>query len=248
MAAAGPLTTDAVVEVLARDHSQSMTKGHLRALMHRPGAPGFLRDLYDLPRRQPVQTTAPPSRTAATPRPPGAQPRDLTVGEATWLASLPTDPREISDADARALASLAGEVRTQGERRLVASRFDGVRALDEASRRLYAAERELATMPMPQDPTRLPCWDEARRWLGEQARREIPELEPAEAEARATRLVTEAWKPNTGRRNDLRAEIGDLSRTHGIEGTVFDGTPKWGVTGDDNQTRLRETDDTAAAA
>lgn len=247
--AAGPgVTVNRVVEILASDHSTSMAKGAIRSVTMRPGAPGWLRGLYDTPSRTPPKRTpyrspldgavSPEAMAArATGRP--APKRDLTQGEAVWIASLPTDPHQLSDEDVKALGQIAGEVQSPGDKRLVASRLEGAKALTEARRRLDAAEWELATLSQPQDPTRLPCWNDARRWLGEQIRREIPELAQPEAETRATRLVQEAWKPNTGRRNDLRAEIGELCRTHGIDGFLFDGTKTWGVNGDDNRADLR---------
>jgi hypothetical protein len=69
----------------------------------------------------------------------------------------------------------------------------------------------------------------------------LPALTPDEAEFRATRLATEAWQTtsNTAKRKELRAQVGELCREHDLTSDLFDGTDRWGILGDDNQTRLR---------
>jgi len=112
-------------------------------------------------------------------------PLTLQPVDVAWLQRLPTDPRQIDDADAAQLASLARATAPRtGDRRLVDSIWLPVKALHDvkvAEANLANAKRPLADLPA----TALAVMTEA-------VRREVSGLTEDEVVARAARLLREA--------------------------------------------------------
>lgn len=121
-------------------------------------------------------------------QPTGLQPADLA-----WLQRLPSDPAQVTYADAVQLASFVRDSAPRtSDRRLLDAVWLPVKAVHD----LKAAETELANARLP--PPTVPST--ALNALAEAVGREAPQLDDDEAVARASRLLREALD----RRSDER--------------------------------------------
>lgn len=240
------LSTENLLEALMADPTNSYHRGRLQ---------GYVRLTDDPTERRLIQgrldgsvavrrVFTPYSNPAiAAPALSGATKRNLTVGEVTWLATMDDDPSKISERDAQTLATMRDQVTQAAERSMVDRRLVPVREYHATRARVAQLERDIAFTAVAPNPMHAgplgasaPDWADWRDLLVKRIRSDIPELHETEAAARAQRLVEERWQSAgqgaAQRREEMRAELGEILRTNGLVSEVFPDAVKWGATGD----------------
>lgn len=241
-------TIDELATMATTDVGSSYAVGQLQGLRDYRSKPGDA--LHSVATR--VLNRAQPREKApgayVGPFLPGPQPstqrtRDITAGESTWIASLPADPAKIDARDATALAVIAHEVRSEGDRRLVASRLDAVRTHHRNLGEIRATEQRLHLASRPSVPiaqtnqhgraTLHPEWNAWEQVIGEAIRAENPDLTKSEAEGRVRPLLEAhvAQRRADAKIDRDRERLGDLLRATGRRSELFPQAHRWAGSG-----------------
>lgn len=233
------VTAAELVAVVASDHASPGTRARARnLLMSRaldPVERRLLTDLVASPGRRSVPVAQRVSPIGAAHVPGKEQrSRDLTAGEAAWVAGLPSDPAALSADDLKTLSQLSQTVRNRTEGAIIEAKLGPAREREARLDRVRDLERRLAASDdAPSFTFATQAWEPWRRAIGARIHAETPELTEVEAYGRGTRLVEEAQaaKRQESTRNFDMAELGGLLRETGTTSAVFPTAHTWGIPG-----------------
>ena len=229
------LTADQLVDFATADPRSSAGRGRLRfASMIRldPREAGLRQAIEaQLTATAPVDVPArhEPNLTASNHDPKTKNSRDLTPAETAWIATLPTNPAKVTPEDARRLAGLYREARTEVDRHVVRERLDPVRELHRKRAEVVDAERELtlASVYDPRTSAIAGPWPAWRQAIAARLAAEVPELTEAETLARAERIVGERVDAAKARRDAARRRLADTLRRYDAKSDLYPDAPRW---------------------
>lgn len=227
------ITADELADFAAADPRSSAGRGRLQfaAMIRLDGRETGLRQTIaaTLDATAPVDVPArhEPNLGASNHDPKTKRSRDLTPAETAWIDTLPTNPAKVTEADARRLAGLAREARTEVDRHVVRERLEPILAHHRRTADIIDAERELAFAGVYDPRTNATTWPTWRQAIAARLAAEVPELTEDETHARAERIVGERVDAAKARRDLARRRLADTLRRHDATSERYPDAHRW---------------------